>query len=117
MIKRLLSFSGPEKYAPVISFHAAPISVGLNIDDVTDKLIPCTCPHHVHRNAFCKHRAAKENATDDGTLNAFPSEDDDDETEPEDCERATVASRACERDKQNCRTNHYFSCFYPWHAN
>ncbi|WP_423747259.1 hypothetical protein V5735_23885 (plasmid) [Haladaptatus sp. SPP-AMP-3] len=27
-----------------------------------------------HRNAVCKHMAAVENATDDGTLNAFPSE-------------------------------------------
>ncbi|ODR79865.1 hypothetical protein BG842_04975 [Haladaptatus sp. W1] len=35
----------------------------------------CTCPHHVHRTAYCKHMAV-ENATDDGTLNAFPSEDE-----------------------------------------
>ncbi len=39
----------------------------------------CTCPHHVHRNAFCKHMAAVENATDDGKPEAFPSEDDEDE--------------------------------------
>ena len=32
----------------------------------------CTCPHHAHRNVSCKHMAAVENATDDGTLNAFP---------------------------------------------
>ncbi|WP_458208785.1 SWIM zinc finger family protein [Haladaptatus sp. NG-SE-30] len=44
----------------------------------------CTCPHHVHRNAFCKHMAAVENATDDGTFDAFPSEDDD--AEPDDCD-------------------------------
>ncbi|GKZ15358.1 hypothetical protein [Haladaptatus sp. T7] len=37
----------------------------------------CTCPHHVHRNAFCKHMAAVETATDDGTLEAFPPEDDE----------------------------------------
>ena len=41
----------------------------------------CTCPHHVHRNAFCKHMAAVENAIDDGTLTAFPSGDEDG-TEP-----------------------------------
>jgi hypothetical protein len=48
----------------------------------------CTCPHHVHRNAFCKHMAAVENATDDGTLDAFPSEDntsDVEEAEPAEC--------------------------------
>jgi hypothetical protein len=26
----------------------------VSIDDVTDDLMACTCPHHVHRNAFCK---------------------------------------------------------------
>ncbi|WP_266080775.1 hypothetical protein [Haladaptatus caseinilyticus] len=51
----------------------------VSIDDVTDELMACTCPHHVHRNAVCKHMAAVENATDDGTLTAFPSEDDKDE--------------------------------------
>ncbi|MFH5802078.1 SWIM zinc finger family protein [Haladaptatus sp. CMAA 1911] len=40
-------------------------------------VIACTCPHHVHRNAYCKHMAAVETATDDGTLDAFPSEDND----------------------------------------
>ena len=48
----------------------------VSIDDVTEDLIACTCPHHVHRTAFCKHMAAVENATDDGTLDAFPSEDE-----------------------------------------
>ena len=48
----------------------------VSIDDVTEELMACTCPHHVHRNAFCKHMAAVENATDDGTLDAFPSEDE-----------------------------------------
>ncbi len=45
----------------------------------------CTCPHHVHRNAICKHMAAVENATDDGTLDVFLSKDEDD-AEPEDCD-------------------------------
>jgi hypothetical protein len=53
----------------------------VSIDDVTENLMGCTCPHHVHRNAFCKHMAAVENATDDGTLEAFPSEDDEDDAE------------------------------------
>ncbi|WP_458190965.1 SWIM zinc finger family protein [Haladaptatus sp. NG-WS-4] len=57
----------------------------VSIDDVTDELMACTCPHHVHRNAYCKHLVAVENATDDGTLDAFASEDEDD-TEPEDCD-------------------------------
>ncbi|GAA0242465.1 SWIM zinc finger family protein [Haladaptatus pallidirubidus] len=56
----------------------------VSIDNVTHELMACTCPHHVHRNAFCKHMAAVENATDDGTL-AFPSKDDND-AEPEDCD-------------------------------
>ncbi|WP_264782651.1 hypothetical protein [Haladaptatus sp. T7] len=42
-----------------------------------EDLMACTCPHHVHRNAFCKHMAAVENATDDGTLDVFTSEDDE----------------------------------------
>ncbi|GAA0255746.1 hypothetical protein GCM10009000_085650 [Halobacterium noricense] len=37
----------------------------------------CTCPHHVHRNANCKHMAAVEIVTDGGTFEAFPSEDGD----------------------------------------
>ncbi|WP_458191035.1 SWIM zinc finger family protein [Haladaptatus sp. NG-WS-4] len=57
----------------------------VSIDDVTDELMACTCPHHVHRNAYCKHMAAVENATDDGTLEAFPSENEDD-AESEDCD-------------------------------
>ncbi|WP_231188638.1 SWIM zinc finger family protein [Haladaptatus sp. DYF46] len=48
----------------------------VSIDDVTEELMACTCPHHVHRNAFCKHMAAVENVIDDGTLNAFPSDDE-----------------------------------------
>ncbi|WP_435158850.1 hypothetical protein [Haladaptatus sp. DFWS20] len=58
----------------------------VSIDDVTEDLMACTCPHHVHRNAFCKHMTAVETATDDGTLDAFPSEDKEDDTEPEDCD-------------------------------
>ncbi|WP_458190403.1 SWIM zinc finger family protein [Haladaptatus sp. NG-WS-4] len=57
----------------------------VSIDDVTEKLIACTCPHHVHRNVYCKHMTAVKTTTDDGTLDAFPSEDED-ETEPEDCD-------------------------------
>jgi hypothetical protein len=38
----------------------------VSIDGVTGELMACTCPHHVHRDAFCKHMAAVENATDDG---------------------------------------------------
>ncbi|WP_227380331.1 SWIM zinc finger family protein [Haladaptatus halobius] len=56
----------------------------VSIDDVTDELMACTCPHHVHRSAVCKHMAAVETATDDGTLTAFPS--DDDETDEDDAE-------------------------------
>ncbi|MFC6764652.1 SWIM zinc finger family protein [Natrinema soli] len=58
----------------------------VSIDGVTEELMACTCPHHTHRNAFCKHMAAVENATDDGTLDAFPSEDSEDVAEPEDCD-------------------------------
>ncbi|WP_435158370.1 hypothetical protein [Haladaptatus sp. DFWS20] len=56
------------------------------IDNITENLMACTCPHHVHRNAFCKHMAAVENTTDDGTLEAFSSEDSEDDAEPEDCD-------------------------------
>jgi hypothetical protein len=56
----------------------------VSIDDVIHELMACTCPHHLHRNAYCKHMAAVESATDDGTLDAFPSEDEGD-AEPEDC--------------------------------
>ncbi|WP_139328887.1 SWIM zinc finger family protein [Haladaptatus litoreus] len=55
----------------------------VSIDDVTEELMACTCLHYVHRNAFCKHMAAVENTTGDGTLEAFPSEDEDN-AEPED---------------------------------
>jgi uncharacterized Zn finger protein len=54
--------------------------------DVTGDAIACTCPHHVHRSAFCKHMAAVENAIDDRTLNAFPSVESEDDAEPEKCD-------------------------------
>ena len=46
----------------------------------------CTCPHHVHRNAFCKYMAAVENVTEEGIIDAFPSEDTEENAEPEDCD-------------------------------
>jgi hypothetical protein len=56
------------------------------LKDIEDRLMACTCPHYVHRTAFCKHISAVENAIEEGTLDAFPSEDNGDDTEPEDCE-------------------------------
>ncbi|EFW92348.1 zinc finger SWIM domain protein [Haladaptatus paucihalophilus DX253] len=58
----------------------------VTLDDVTGKAMACTCPHHVHRSAFCKHMTAVENATDDGTLTAFPSDDETDENDTESAE-------------------------------
>ncbi len=57
----------------------------VSMDDVTEDLMACTCPHHDHRNALCKHMAAVESATDDRTLDAFPSENDND-AEPDNCD-------------------------------
>lgn len=57
----------------------------VSIDHVADELLACTCPHHGHRNAFCKHLAAVENATDDWSLETFPSEDNENNSEQEDC--------------------------------
>ncbi|GAA5052392.1 hypothetical protein ACFFQF_24155 [Haladaptatus pallidirubidus] len=80
----------------------------VSTDDVTEKLMACTCPHHVHRNAYCKHMAAVETATDDGSLEAFPLE----ETMPNQktvtamASTASTAGRTCKRDRRNCRTNH-----------
>ncbi|GAA0242136.1 SWIM zinc finger family protein [Haladaptatus pallidirubidus] len=48
----------------------------MTLDDVTGDVMACTCPHHVHRSAFCKHMAGVEIATADGTLEAFPSDDE-----------------------------------------
>ncbi|GAA0250542.1 SWIM zinc finger family protein [Haladaptatus pallidirubidus] len=58
----------------------------VSIDDVTHELMACTCPYHIHWTAFCKHMAAVENAIDDGTLDAFPSEDSEDDADPNDCD-------------------------------
>jgi hypothetical protein len=60
----------------------------VTLDDVTGDAMACTCPHHVHRSAFCKHMTAVENATDDGTLTAFPSDDEtnEDDTESAECD-------------------------------
>ncbi|WP_227377848.1 SWIM zinc finger family protein [Haladaptatus halobius] len=62
----------------------------VTLDDVSGDVMACTCPHHVHRSAFYKHMAAVETATDDGTLTAFPSEEDEntDETDEDDAEPA-----------------------------
>ncbi|WP_227357139.1 SWIM zinc finger family protein [Haladaptatus salinisoli] len=51
----------------------------VTLDDVTDDAMACTYTHHVHQNAFCKVMAGVKNATDDGTLEAFPSEDSEDD--------------------------------------
>ncbi|MCO8256581.1 SWIM zinc finger family protein [Haladaptatus sp. AB618] len=58
--------------------HPADNHYRTSIDDVTHELMACTCPHHVHRTAV-------ENATDDGTLEAFSSEDKDD-ADPAECD-------------------------------
>jgi hypothetical protein len=61
----------------------------VTLDDVTEDAMACTCPHHVHRSAFCKQMAGVETATDDGTLTAFPSDDDatdEDDAAPEECD-------------------------------
>ncbi|WP_227378089.1 SWIM zinc finger family protein [Haladaptatus halobius] len=56
----------------------------VTLDDVTGDAMTCTCPHHVHCNAVCKHMAAVENAIDEGTLETFLSNDD--ETDEDDVE-------------------------------
>jgi hypothetical protein len=66
----------------------------VSIDDVTGNLMACICPHHVHRNAYCTHMAAVETATDDGTLEAFHTEDNN-ETEPEGCDCAGLGDFPC----------------------
>ncbi|WP_227379997.1 SWIM zinc finger family protein [Haladaptatus halobius] len=61
----------------------------VTLDDVTSEAMACTCPHHVHRDAFCKHMAAVETARDDDTLTAFPSENDEtdnDDAAPVECD-------------------------------
>ena len=67
----------------------------VSIDNVTHELMACACPHHVHRNAVCKHMAAVEHATDDGTLEAFLSEDDEDHAEPENCDCKGLSGFPC----------------------
>jgi hypothetical protein len=62
--------------------------------DVTNELMVRTCPHHVHRNAYCNHMAAVENAIDDGTLEAFLSEDDND-AEPNNCDCEDLGGFPC----------------------
>ncbi|WP_231188298.1 SWIM zinc finger family protein [Haladaptatus sp. DYF46] len=60
----------------------------VTLDDVTGDAMACTCPHHVHRSAFCKHMVGVETTTDDGTLTAFLPEDnetDEDDTESVEC--------------------------------
>ncbi|WP_435158828.1 hypothetical protein [Haladaptatus sp. DFWS20] len=44
---------------------------------MTNESFACTCPHPVYSQSSYKHTAAVENATNDGTLEAFPSEDED----------------------------------------
>jgi hypothetical protein len=58
----------------------------VTLDDVTGEAMACTSPHHVHRSAFCKHMAAVDTVTDDGTLTACPSEDDEETTDETDDE-------------------------------
>ncbi|WP_231189245.1 SWIM zinc finger family protein [Haladaptatus sp. DYF46] len=72
------SFDAPKLVEVTNESHENPAEhqYTVSIDDVTDELMACTCPHHIHRNAFCKHMAAIENAIDDGTLDAFPSGDE-----------------------------------------
>ncbi|MFH5801894.1 hypothetical protein [Haladaptatus sp. CMAA 1911] len=68
----------------------------------------CTCPHHVHRNAYCKHMAAVETATDDVTLNAFLPRTTTTPNPKTAIVTASVTSRvghACERVAKNCPTN------------
>jgi hypothetical protein len=50
---------------------------------VIDELMARTYPRHVHWNAFCRRMASDENATDDRTLEAYPTEDKDDEESAE----------------------------------
>ncbi|WP_435158584.1 hypothetical protein [Haladaptatus sp. DFWS20] len=91
----------------------------VSIDDVTKELMACTCPHHVHRNAYCKHMAAVETATDDGTLRHFHRRTTTISNRWSATVRASVTSRAGRafvRVVKNCRTNHRFSSLYPWHV-
>ncbi|WP_231189025.1 SWIM zinc finger family protein [Haladaptatus sp. DYF46] len=55
----------------------------VTLDDVTGDAMACTCPHHVHRSAFCKHMTGVEDAAADGDLDVFPSEDNDESDDVE----------------------------------
>jgi hypothetical protein len=50
------------------------------LDDVMDDALAYTCPHHVHRNAYCKHMATVEYATDHEKFDNFLLKDDEDDT-------------------------------------
>ncbi|RBI60358.1 SWIM zinc finger family protein [halophilic archaeon] len=70
----------------------------VTLDDMTEDTLACTCPHHVYRPAHYTHMAAVEDATDDGILEAFRSEDnetDEDDAESEECDRDGLNSFPC----------------------
>jgi hypothetical protein len=88
----VMRVNGPKGTAGVIT---ADHQYVVSIVDVTHELMTCTCPHHVHRNAFCKHMAAVETATDDGTLDAFPSEDNEDDAKSSECDCSGLGDVPC----------------------
>ncbi|WP_227380236.1 SWIM zinc finger family protein [Haladaptatus halobius] len=49
----------------------------VSIDDVTEDLMACTCPHHVHRHDFCKHIVGVAVAIVDGSLDTILADEDD----------------------------------------
>ena len=65
----------------------------VSIDDVTHELMACTCSSRPP-NAVCKHMAAVQNATEGGTLDAFPSKDDND-AKPYDCDCDGLSDFPC----------------------
>ncbi|WP_227357318.1 SWIM zinc finger family protein [Haladaptatus salinisoli] len=73
----------------------------VTLDDVTGEAMACTCPHHVHRSAFCKHMTAVETATDDGTLDVFLSEDDEEDEETDETDEDDAAPAECDCDGLN----------------
>ncbi|GAA0242656.1 hypothetical protein ACFFQF_23035 [Haladaptatus pallidirubidus] len=46
---------------------------------MTNGSLACTCPHPVYSQSSYKHTAVAKNATNDGTLETFSSDDNDDE--------------------------------------
>ncbi|WP_433632633.1 hypothetical protein [Halomicrococcus sp. NG-SE-24] len=76
------------------------------LDTETGDALTCTCPHHVHRSAFCKHMAAVEDATADGSLDAFPTDDD---TESDDIE-TRVTGPHVGHDKHGHFDHRYWRC-------